>query len=451
VENDGSYNNVVHILRNGAPLEVFLLGNPTSNSEGLWNIGVYLTDTWRASNRLSLNLGIRFDRYQNFLSAQRHVADRFFPETVEFPEVGNVRLWNLPAPRLGVSYDLSGDGQTVLKANWGWFWHNPGTSSSNPNGNWFKRHAWSDTNGNKLWDSGEEGRLIASAGGVASTTLDPDQKDPYTLDMSVWVEHELVKNLGIRGGYVHRRQKQPEATINLNQPYEAFNVPVTIIDPGPDGIRGNADDGAPFQAMNLAAPYVGLPSANFVTNVDGESTYDTYEVTMTKRMSQGWMAQVSYSWTKSWAYRTPSNTYPYNPNSCINANADCQDETTDYSFKVNGQFEVGYDFKVSPVFRFQAGNNYGRQFIASGLNYANPTINAEPLGTQRGRDFRLIDLRVDRTFDLRKTRLTPFADVYNLLNANPEQDFTITSGVNYLRPINIVPPRVVRVGVKFDW
>ena len=56
---------------------------------------------------------------------------------------------------------------------------------------------------------------------------------------------------------------------------------------------------------------------------------------MNKRMSNRWSASASYSFT--WpAYRTASSTYPLNPNSCINANAECQDETTDYSFKLNG-------------------------------------------------------------------------------------------------------------------
>ena len=87
----GAYNDVVHILRNGAPLEVFLLGNPAESPEGLWNTGLYLTDTWRASNKLTLNLGLRFDRYRNFLSEQTHEADRFFPETVVFPAVDDVR------------------------------------------------------------------------------------------------------------------------------------------------------------------------------------------------------------------------------------------------------------------------------------------------------------------------------------------------------------------------
>ena len=96
----GAYNDVVHILRSGAPLEVFLLGNPAEFTEGLWNTGLYLTDTWRVSNKLTLNLGVRFDRYKNFLSEQRHEADRFFPETVVFPAVDNVRMWNVAGAAL---------------------------------------------------------------------------------------------------------------------------------------------------------------------------------------------------------------------------------------------------------------------------------------------------------------------------------------------------------------
>ncbi len=447
----GSYNDVVHILRNGAPLEVFLLGNPTDTTAGLWTTGLYVTDSWRTSDKLSLNLGVRYDRYQNFLSAQRHVADRFFPETVEFPEVKSVRVWNVPAPRFGVSYNVTGDGRTVVKANWGWYWNNPGTGSANPNGTWQKRHVWTDTNGNMVWDPGEEGRLISSSGGVATTSLDPNQKDPYTLDMSVWLERELIANLGLRGGFVHRVQKQDSATINTNQPYDAFNIPVTIIDPGPDGIRGNSDDGAPIQAFNLAAQYVGLPTVNLVTNVPGESEFDTYELTMTKRMSNRWMMQASATYTKSRSYRTPSTTYPLNPNSLINANSKGQDETTDYTFKLNGQFEVGKGFKLSPVYRFQAGDNFARTFVASGLNYANPTLLAEPLNARRARNFNIFDVRIDRSITLGKGRLSPFMDLYNLNNSNAEQNYTVSSGSNFLRPINIIPPRIVRIGAKFDW
>ena len=442
----GSYNDVVHILRNGAPLEVFLIGNPRNSTEGLWNTGLYLTDTWRVSNKVTLNLGVRFDQYKNFLSEQTKVADRFFPETVVFPAVANMRTWNVPAPRFGLSYNVTGDGRTVVKANWGLYWGNPGTGSSNPNGSWQKRHVWADRNGNMVWDSGEEGRLISSAGGVATTSLDPDQKDDQTYDMSVWLERELIANLGLRAGFVHREQKQQRGTINTNQPYDAFNIPTTIADPGIDGVSGNADDGPSIQAFNLAAAYVGLPTQSFVTNIEGVSKFDTLEIAMNKRMSNRWSASTSYSFT--WA---KDSRLPVNPNNCIYANADCQDETTDYSFKLNGSFELPAGVKLSPVYRFQAGNNFARTFVTRSLNYANPTLNAEPLNARRTANVNLIDIRLDRAFMFGSKRLMPFFDLYNATNNNAEQNITVSSGGNWLRPLNIIPPRVMRVGLKFDW
>jgi hypothetical protein len=441
----GSYNDIVHILRNGAALEVFFIGNPRNSTEGLWNTGLYLTDTWRMGNKLTLNLGVRYDRYDNFLSAQRKEADRWFTEAVDFPAVKNIRIWNTVAPRFGASYNVTGDGRTVIKANWGLYWGNPGTGSANPNGSWQKRHVWTDRNGSGVWEPGEEGRLISSSGGVATTSLDPNQKDDYTYDMSVWIERELIANLGLRGGFVHREEHQPRGTFNTNQPYDAFNVPTTVRDPGPDGRTGTTDDGGLINAFNLAPAFVGLPTVNLVTNLTGSSSFDTFEIAMNKRMSNRWSASTSYSFT--WAKDVRDI---LNPNSCINANADCQDETTDYSFKLNGVFELMGGLKMSPVYRFQSGNNYARTFVAT-LNYANPTLDAEPRDANRTADVNLIDLRFDKSFTIGPGRLSPFVDIYNLLNSNAEQNITVTSGTSWLRPINIIPPRVMRLGVKYDW
>ena len=42
--------------------------------------------------------------------------------------------------------------------------------------------------------------------------------------MSVWLERELIANLGVRAGFVHRAELQRRGTINTNQPYDAFNI-----------------------------------------------------------------------------------------------------------------------------------------------------------------------------------------------------------------------------------
>ena len=65
----GSYNDVLHVLRSGAASEVMLF-EPAKSENGLYTVGLYLQDTWRMGNRLTMNAGVRFDHYRNFLPEQ---------------------------------------------------------------------------------------------------------------------------------------------------------------------------------------------------------------------------------------------------------------------------------------------------------------------------------------------------------------------------------------------
>ena len=51
------------------------------------------------------------------------------------------------------------------------------------------------------------------------------------------------------------------ATWNPNRPFEAYNAPVTVRDPGPDGVANTADDGGTFTAYGLSAAALALPVA----------------------------------------------------------------------------------------------------------------------------------------------------------------------------------------------
>jgi hypothetical protein len=48
-------------------------------------------------------------------------------------------------------------------------------------------------------------------------------------------------------------------------------------------------------------------------------------------------------------------------------------------------------------------------------------------------------------------RIAAFVDVFNLFNANPEQNISWSSGSTFLRPLSIVSPRLARVGGKLEW
>ena len=79
-----------------------------------------------SANRVSLNLGLRFDKYSGYLPEQEHPAGRFNPVPITFPAQDDVFNWNLVSPRAGITYDMSGNGRTVLKLNYGQYWWNPG-------------------------------------------------------------------------------------------------------------------------------------------------------------------------------------------------------------------------------------------------------------------------------------------------------------------------------------
>jgi len=458
----GSYNDVLQILRSGVPSEVMLF-EPAASENGLYVFGSYLQDNWKVNNRLTVNLGLRYDYYRNFLPEQVHGAFSYTTTPITFAEVKDLSHWSLPAPRIGFTYSLTGDGKTVLKGNYGKYWWNPGAQLSqdnNPNPEvWFRRYVWNDANGNKIYEKGEEGRLNSSAGGVATQAIDPSLKDSYTTEFAGWIEREIIPDFGVRTGLVYRTEKNLAVAYNANRPLSAYTVPVTIQDPGADGVVGNTDDGRSYSTFNLSAAALALPIVNTYSNVEGaDSDYYTFELTGTKRMSHSWSAMLSF--TKTWSAAQAATFFGtgfrqdalvVTPVDTINTEPNGQVKYTDWSMKLNGTWAAPYGLKISPMLRFQGGQNFGRTFSAV-LNYGTVRVPAEPLSTRRQPDIAVTDIRIEKQLALgHGVKVGPFLDVYNIFNTNAEQSITWASGSSYLRPTAIVPPRVGRIGAKVSW
>ena len=466
--NQAYADNVIHFVRGDltGPLaattaDSVRLQNNTVSISSLATTSAFVTDTWTIK-KLTLNVGARFDRYRVWLPEQSILAGRFSTEQ-KFGEQSSIVTFNQIVPRIGASYDLMGDGKTVVKANWGRFYFNPGVSLAdalNPNtANQYSDYVWNDLNGDRIFQPGEQGALQTRFGGSSNVSLDPNLKNSFTDEASVFVERSVLADLGVRAGFVYKKDQQGWQQVNSLRPFSAFNVPVTVVDPGPDGVAGNADDRS-VSALNLD-PTLLSASNQLTTNIDGyEGTYKTFEVSANKRYSQRWglNASFSYTWTNEFGNNYFNNrfgtavsnfsffgSYPGNPNEKT------LNDFTNWNGKLSGTVDAGWGVRLTPVWKVQSGAPYGRFFNAA-LNYGTQIILAEPIGTRRQDTVSVFDIRGEKQFRFgSKARVGVFADVFNIMNSNTAVNVNWRSGASFDKATTVLGPRILKFGAKFDW
>jgi hypothetical protein len=442
------------------------LHNPSSSWSALATTSLFVTDTWTI-NKLTLNLGARFDRYRPWLPEQTVPSSRFNPVAVNLPEVSEVLTFTHIVPRLGAIYDLMGDGKTVFKANWGRFYFNPGVNladSVNPNtSNQYSDYTWNDVNGDRVYQPGEEGVQGANFRftGVAGASLDPNLKNSYTDEASAFVEREVMRDLGIRVGYVWKKDNDGWQQIVPNRPFSAYNIPVTVTE---------STTGQTFNLFNLDNP-AGRPITQFTTNIDDyEGTYRTVEFSSNKRYSNRWSmnASFSYTWTEEWnrtyfgqVFGTAVSNFSLAGAHATNPNESTFNEFTNWNAKFSGTVDAGWGLRVTPVLKSQSGAPYGRvvnipgcsaSVTANCLNYGSQLVLAEPIGTRRQETVTLFDFRVEKQIPFAtRARLGLFFDMFNVMNSNTGINLNWRSGGSFEMPTTIMPPRIAKFGVKFDW
>jgi hypothetical protein len=413
---------------------------------------VFINDTWNLG-RVTLNLGARWDRYRGWMPEQRQLA--FTNGPVNVPErVFNEQTFytfNSIGPRAGITYDIAGDGRTVIKASYGLFWHNPGpdvSADANPNqNNKSVTYDWNDRNGDRRYQLGEEIGAPTETTLAGDVQLDPNLKQPYSHDVTVYLERQIAPTLGARVGFVFKSEDDVIDSFNIGRPASAYTLPFAFTDIGPDGRSGTADD----QRLTLLAIPSSraseFPTTNLVMNLGDESRYKTIEASMAKRLSNRWSLQAGGSHTWSDEFFQVNN-----PNATENAN------TSRWDFKLSGTFEAPYGIRISPLLRHQAGANFART-ISVGAAVARAaggifsgTIDAEPRDARRHDNITVFDVRVEKgiTFG-RNIRLRGFFDLFNVTNSNAVETRTVSTGGSFLRPTAVLTPRTARFGARLSF
>ncbi len=446
-------------LQSGDPFEVILYNTPYSSKASMRTTSFYLKDSWRLGERLTVNAGFRFDHYDSFLPAQSKEAGRF-SEAADLAK-RDIVTWSGVVPRLGVAYALTSDARTVLKATYGRFNFLLSPDIGRPfNLNDFAQtvYKWSDPNGNGTYDDGEEGTFV-SATSASNRVLNPNLKSPKVDEVTLTLEREVVANLGVRFSYIFKREDNLFQRVNLARPASVFNIPISAVDPGPDGTAGTSDDGGPITYYDYDPAVAGRAFEQIADqNTPGYSDkFNNYEVGVTKRLSDRWHMMASYLATKrdKWrggvfSGRDGDLGVPLDPNA---ENFFPRDKTWEWKLAISGGYLLPYDVQLAGSFIQQSGGAWAREarFTAGLEQLSSLVLRMEPYGTRRREAVNLVTFRVEKRFQLGPGQAGFHFDVFNTLNTNAETGINDRSGSSFGGITAIVPPRVIRLGVKYDF
>jgi len=421
----------------GEPMDVTLYNYPV-NTESMWNsYGIYLQDDFTLMERLTLNLGLRFDRYAGWVPAHSSPAGPWFPErTTE--KVPGIPEWNNIAPRIGFAYDLFGDGKTAIKGNisryYGRLSHGL-AMNVDPTGTGEDLRTWTDLNGDDIAQLEEMGPSTGWDIG-ASRKMDPDLRNSYEDEMTLGIEREVATDFNLGLTYYRRSTRDDRSAQNIMVNQDDYH-PVVI---------SNSLTGELNTVYEIDAAKRALYSAVYTNNPLDNTDYNGVELTWTKRYSHGWQMMGGFTVQKNWGGMGGD---PGNPNSYILQEGVVGNDST-YIFKILGSYMLPYDIMFSGNFRYQTGYPLSLRLYARGFNQGTFYIRPAERGEHRMDNVTLLDLRLSKTLNISDNyKLELMADIYNATNTNIATRQNTTVGAALFHPTMIMTPRTIRLGARF--
>lgn len=443
------------ILNNGVPLQLQTYNYPVNPRNHLNEGGLYVQDTWRLARRITLNLGLRLDSFHTWIPEQTKEAGEFSPAgSFERIETGS---WRELAPRLGVVYDLIGDGKTVLKSTFGLYNHTPSDAfpaAYNRNAPSSTTYRWRDLNNNGDYDPGEvnldtNGSDFLSTSSAANNILNPDLRNPSTGEFTVSVERELMADFGARLSYYYRRRSDLYQNVNVLRPYGAYTTEIPRQDPGPDGLLGTGDDGGLVTVYDYPTA---LRGSRFVANQrtnrspDQDDSTQVVEVSVTRRTTGRWGMLGSFSAQKNHQWLSG---IPASPNDdYFNL-----DTTWDWQGKFTGHYDLPWNVGLSGTYVIYSGVTGQRTVLFGGIPSASTvTLRVEPYGTQRAPVRPLMNLRVAKDVSaVGAGRFRLSLEILNALNSAGPWSMSWLSGPTFGNINQTEMARILRGSITYDF
>jgi len=418
-----------------------------------YRYGGFIQDSFTVNNRLTVNVGLRYDKIQTDIPTQvkgaaggtlgAAIGDYYLKPVYGFNPylaltyVGwnNAYPYSALAPTIGISYDLTGKGTTAVKFHYGTYFDPAATGTwsglqpTSPTGFSFY---WTDLNGNGQPDAPPIDSYVLQPGQnpltMLSTTfkqqINPNLNDPYTREFTFGIEHELFPYLKVGLTYIYRDHQNMTASLNydavsgtywnLLSQHPEWWVPFTTTVPAYKNFP--AETVTVYYRSNNAPATFGV-----LTNVpQKKSTYSGLEFAFDKRMHDGWSLGGNFNYAYQWANGTWTN-----PNVQINAAG--MGGTVPWWLKLYGTFDIPYGFVASFIYLHTEGTYWGRTvavsaptawITANNVNSGTVSANIEAPDARRNVASDSMSFRLEKEFQIKGIgRLGVFMDIFNLFGA----------------------------------
>ena len=292
VQNSDNNYGLRYIFFNGSPISVMQVAAPFTTHQRGSEVALFAQDWWTVK-RLTLNLGVRFDQYKTWYPDHLFGPGPLVPtRNFSIPGQDFYDLKDL-SPRLGVVYDVFGNGKTAIRGSANRYatgfstayWDGnpaspvaglvPNTLLNLATRNWFdaNRNFSPDCDLASAAANGECGAAPANFGlPVMSTTIDPETikgwgSRPYNWEFTAGVQHELLRRVSVDVAFVRRVNGNFLVTDNralAPSDYDRFSVML----PRDPGLPGSGTVVADLYDLNPSKTVGGIPQDNYRTFSD---------------------------------------------------------------------------------------------------------------------------------------------------------------------------------------
>jgi hypothetical protein len=370
---------------------------------GTKQLGLYFQDDWKVTKKLTVNLGVRWDKDFNLVGASAIAKSRTFLElqAINSPYAKLAQDDDKDfSPRIGFAYDLTGQGKHVLRGGYGLYYGNIFQNiplfmiqQARPS---IYQGLFSLTQPSDIvpgtgialgdWHYGVDPNptipppLTSLVDGATGRLMDPDYRNPVSQQFNFGYQWAATKNSVVEVEYVHTLGLHENKTVNINP---------TIAVLGTDS-SGNPEIVSNDRPLSAAFVAAGVPDLGRVMDEQSvnRSRYDGLNLSYRQRMSKHFSLNANYTLSRAMGWGIQSGgadassgfrNYPHDPlNIWDPRDFGPTDNDERHHVSISGVVQLPWGFQVAPILSYGSARPYdlrsGFDVLSRGSGYSRPVI-----------------------------------------------------------------------------